>query len=152
LLPQKTHFKLYAKWKVCFSADVPVAFHGAAGGASLDGKPIVCGGWIKGGESESNACYKFDLRSNNWAESGRMTLSRSWSGFDHSTSWGLVIAGGWTVRTRTRGSVHNYVVSTLPMLSHEIDQFYSRQIVLSTTQNRPDPDKIDSDKIGVCTV
>jgi hypothetical protein len=26
-----------------------------------------------------------------------MTVNRTWAGFDHTESWGLVIAGGWTV-------------------------------------------------------
>jgi hypothetical protein len=69
-------------------------------GATLNGKPTVCGGWVGGTNWPANRfqttkCYKF--ASNTWSESGQMTRNRTWPGFDYSQAWGLVMAGGHTV-------------------------------------------------------
>ena len=60
----------------------------------LDGGiPFICGGYDYG-NTYYDECYKYVAASDQWILSGTLSEERSFSGYDSSESWGLVMAGG----------------------------------------------------------
>jgi hypothetical protein len=121
-------------YKPAFSAEFPVALYGAGGGATLNGKPTVCGGNGNGAETNQPiTCFQYSPKSNSWTASGRMTINRTWAGFDHTESWGLVIAGGWTVCiacNMNKGSARIETLFVLVLQSYKV-----KPTVIQTTSS-----------------